>query len=68
MATGKVNWFDSGKAFGFLTPDDGGKDIFVHVTELEKNGLDGLTTGQAVKFDVGKDRRGRPCAVNVHLA
>ncbi len=67
MAKGTVKFFNTTKGFGFITPDDGEKDIFVHITSVQASGLDTLSDGQAVEFDVEADRRG-PKAVNLRAA
>lgn len=64
MATGMVKWFSSEKGFGFLTPDDGGKDLFVHYTAIEGEGFRNLEDGQWVEYEVTQGRKG-PQAVNV---
>ncbi|MDZ7628463.1 MAG: cold-shock protein [Parvularculaceae bacterium] len=56
MATGKVKWYNSQKGYGFIAPDDGGKDVFVHATALEAAGLRSLNDGQAVSFEITQDR------------
>lgn len=56
MPTGKVKWFNQQKGFGFIVPDDGGKDVFVHISAVERAGLRGLTDGQAISYDVREDR------------
>ncbi len=56
MATGKVKWYNSQKGYGFIAPDDGGKDVFVHATALEAAGLRSLNDGQAVSFELQSDR------------
>jgi len=61
MSTGTVKWFNADKGFGFITPDDGGKDLFVHHSEV-KSGT--LSEGQKVAFEVGEGKKG-PCAKNV---
>jgi CspA family cold shock protein len=58
MATGTVKWFNPAKGFGFITPDDGGKDVFVHITAVEGAGMGTLAEGQKVKFEVVEDPRG----------
>ncbi len=67
MTTGTVKFFNPAKGFGFITPDDGGKDVFVHSSALEGSDLEYLTDGQKVSFDVQQDDRG-PKAVNVQAA
>jgi CspA family cold shock protein len=68
MAQGTVRMFRTDKGFGFIVPDDGGNDVFVHVSDLEKTGLLSLVIGQKVTFDIEADKRsGRPQAVNVHV-
>ena len=64
MSTGKVKWFNSSKGFGFIVPDDGGSDLFVHHSEIKSSGYANLNEGQAVEFDVGQGKKG-PCAINV---
>ena len=56
MATGKVKWYNSQKGYGFIAPDDGGKDVFVHATALEAAGLRSLNDGQAVSYELASDR------------
>ncbi len=58
MATGKVKWFDERKGFGFITPDDGGPDLFVHHTNIVGQGFRSLDEGQAVEFEIGQGRKG----------
>ena len=67
MATGIVKWFNATKGFGFIAPDDGGKDVFVHVTAVQRAGLQALSEGQRVTFDVVDDRKGKK-AENLVLA
>ena len=57
MATGKVKWFNSAKGYGFIAPDNGGKDVFVHISAVERAGLSGLNENQAVSFEIVSDRR-----------
>jgi CspA family cold shock protein len=59
MATGVVKWFNATKGFGFIAPDGGGKDVFVHVTAVQRAGLQALSEGQRVTFDVVDDRKGK---------
>ena len=66
MNTGVVKFFNTQKGYGFIQPDDGGKDVFVHISALERAGLRGLAEGQKVKFDTEIDRRsGKPAVSNI---
>jgi CspA family cold shock protein len=67
MSTGTVKWFNATKGFGFIQPDDGGKDVFVHISAVEKAGIGSLNEGQKVKFDVVSER-GKQAAANLALA
>jgi len=67
MATGTVKWFNSEKGFGFIAPDEGGKDIFVHITAVRAAGLEGLKDNQKVSFELQAGRDGRSSAGNLHL-
>jgi CspA family cold shock protein len=64
VSTGKVKWFNASKGYGFITPDDGGDDLFVHHSEIKTSGYATLDEGQAVQFEVGQGKKG-PCATNV---
>src|SRR5580698_2922637 len=64
MANGTVKWFNSAKGYGFIQPDDGGKDVFVHVSAVERAGLRGLNEGQKVVYELQAER-GRTAAVNL---
>jgi len=66
MASGKVKWFNATKGYGFITPDDGGKDVFVHITAVQKAGLTELKDGQAVTFDLTEER-GKSAASNLKV-
>ena len=68
MANGTVKWFNTTKGFGFIAPEDGGKDVFVHISALERSGLTGLADDQKVTFDVEDGRDGRESATNLALA
>ncbi len=67
MTTGTVKFFNTTKGFGFIKPDDGSKDVFVHVSAVERSGLGYLAEGQKVSFEVQQDARG-PKAVNLQAA
>lgn len=67
MPMGQVKWFNSRKGYGFIEPEDGGKDVFVHISALERAGIAILNEGQKVGFDLARDR-GRISAVNLKLA
>ena len=64
MSIGKVKWFNGSKGFGFIEPDDGGDDLFVHRSEIKTEGYASLDEGQSVEFEVGQGEKG-PCATNV---
>jgi CspA family cold shock protein len=67
--TGTVKFFNASKGFGFITPDDGGSDIFVHVTAVERSGMQALNDGMRVSFDTEPDKRGKgPKAVDLQPA
>ena len=67
MANGTVKWFNATKGFGFIAPDEGGKDVFVHISGVERSGLKGLNDNQKVTYDLEKGRDGRESAVNITL-
>lgn len=67
MNTGTVKFYNGQKGFGFIQPEDGGKDVFVHVSALERAGFDGLVEGQKLQFDLEQDQRGRSSAANLQL-
>ncbi len=64
MSTGIVKWFNGQKGFGFITPDAGGDDLFVHHSEIKAEGYTSLDEGQKVEFEIGEGKKG-PCATNV---
>lgn len=64
MASGTVKWFNATKGFGFIQPDTGGKDVFVHISAVERAGLNGLNEGQKISYDVANER-GKEAAVNL---
>ncbi len=65
MASGTVKWFNGQKGYGFIQPDDGSKDVFVHITALERAGLRGLNEGQRVTYDLERGQQGKTSAVNL---
>ncbi|ABS68443.1 MULTISPECIES: cold-shock protein [Xanthobacter] len=65
MATGTVKFFNSQKGFGFIQQDEGGPDVFVHISDVERSGLYGLNDGQKVSFDIVADNRGKSKASNL---
>ena len=67
MATGSVKWFNATKGFGFIQPDDGGKDVFVHITAVQAAGLNGLDEGQKVSYEVVRER-GKEAVANLKPA
>jgi|TARA_R100000908_G_C3664941_1_gene90488 CspA family cold shock protein len=66
MATGKVKWFDAKKGFGFITPDDGGKDAFLHVSALQAANVQSVSDGQAVSYEL-TEQRGKQAASEIAL-
>ena len=67
MPTGTVKWFNATKGFGFIQPQEGGKDVFVHISAVERAGLNGLNEGQKVSYEIATGR-GRSAAVNLKTA
>jgi cold shock protein len=68
MAVGTVKWFNSTKGYGFIQPDDGGKDVFVHISAVERSDLGSLVEGQRVQFDLERGQQGKSSAVNLRSA
>ena len=68
MPTGTVKWFNSTKGYGFIAPDDGGKDIFVHISAVERAGLSNLNEGQTVEYELVTGRNGKASAENLKVA
>ena len=68
MTTGTVKFFNAQKGFGFITPEGGAKDVFVHISAVERAGLRGLVDGQKVSFELENDRQGRASATNLQAA
>ena len=65
MSVGTVKWFNSTKGYGFIEPEDGGADVFVHITAVQASGMDGLEEGQKLSFDLEEARNGKTNAVNL---
>ena len=69
MPTGTVKWFNAQKGFGFIEPDDGGKDVFLHITAVERAGMNNPTEGQRLEFELQTDpKRGKTSAGNIKAA
>ena len=68
MSTGTVKWFNATKGFGFIQPEDGGQDVFVHISAVERAGLRTLDRDQRVSYELETDRRGKTSAVNLQVA
>jgi len=69
MATGTVKWFNAQKGYGFIEQDGGGKDVFVHISAVERSGIDGLRDGQKVSFELENDpKSGKQSATNLRAA
>jgi CspA family cold shock protein len=68
MATGTVKWFNSQKGYGFIQPTNGGADVFVHISAVERAGMEGLNEGQQLNFELEQGQRGRVSAVNLRPA
>lgn len=67
MATGTVKWFNTTKGYGFIAPEAGAKDVFVHITAVQKSGLHALSEGQRVEFEVARGNNGKDAAVNISV-
>jgi len=68
MSIGTVKWFNAQKGYGFIQPDDGGKDVFVHISAVERSGVGSLHDGQKISFDVMRDQKGKLSAENLKSA
>ena len=67
MPTGTVKWFNTTKGYGFIAPEDGGKDVFVHISAVERSGLTGLADNQKVEYELREGRDGRPLASDLKV-
>jgi CspA family cold shock protein len=67
MPIGTVKFFNASKGYGFIQPDGGGNDAFVHISAVERSGLNGLTDNQRISYDLEQDRRGKMSAINLKL-
>ena len=68
MSNGTVKWFNAQKGFGFIQPDDGSMDVFVHISAVERSGMGGLNEGQKLSFDLEKGQQGKTSAINLKAA
>ena len=68
MSSGTVKWFNGQKGYGFIQPDDGSKDVFVHISAVERAGLIGLNEGQKVSYDLERGQQGKTSAVNLQAS
>lgn len=68
MPNGTVKWFNVTKGYGFIEPEDGGKDVFVHITAVQRSGMEGLDEGQKVSFEMEEGRNGRMAATDLKSA
>jgi cold shock protein len=68
MATGTVKWFNAQKGYGFIQPDDGSKDVFVHISAVERSGLGSLNEGQKIRYEVQQGQQGKMSAENLQSA
>jgi CspA family cold shock protein len=67
MATGTVKWFNTVKGYGFIQPDDGGADAFVHISAVQRSGLESLNEGQKVEYELARGRNGKMAAENLSV-
>jgi len=68
MSSGTVKWFNAQKGYGFIQPDDGSKDVFVHISAVERAGLSSLTDGQKISYDIERGQQGKSSAVNLQAS
>ena len=68
MSTGTVKWFNATKGYGFITPEDGSKDVFLHISDLQRSGLQDVREGDKVEFDLQRGQQGKVSATNLKMA
>lgn len=68
MSKGTVKWFNSQKGFGFIQPEDGSKDVFVHISAVQRAGMTGLNEGQTISYEIERGNQGKTSAVNLQAA
>ena len=68
MSSGTVKWFNAQKGYGFIQPEDGSKDVFVHLSAVERAGLRSLNEGQKLSYEIEQGRQGKPAAVNLQVS
>ena len=68
MATGTIKWFNPTKGFGFIQPDDGSKDVFVHITDVQRAGIDGLREGDKLSYDLQQGQQSKTSPTNLRLS
>ena len=68
MSIGTVKWFNATKGYGFIQPEDGSKDVFVHISDVQRSGLNGLNEGDKVEFELQRGQHGKVSAGNLRLA
>ncbi len=68
MASGTVKWFNSQKGYGFIQPDDGSKDVFVHISAVERAGIGNLNEGQKITYEIERGQQGKSSAVNLKVS
>ena len=67
MPSGKVKFFNTTKGYGFIEPEEGGKDVFVHISAIQKSGMQGVNEGQKLTYEIEQDRQGRSAATNLKV-
>jgi len=68
MATGTVKWFNATKGYGFIQPEDGSKDVFVHISDVQKSGMNGLNEGEKIEYELQRGQQGKISAGNLKRA